>query len=354
LPLGLRKAAALAICTSLFPLCCSPARSDQQRPEETVSGTIYFRKVFDPDGRLWSMNADGSDKSLLPRGVRGEPSHRLHGNYRWFLDVRDIPGQSCPDGGQRRELFAVRSDGLTVQLSDQPDLEPSPITPRWPVHTEDQAISWVARRWDNTGRVVEGGIYLASIALGDNGQVVGLTEQPREPVVRLELALVQDFDPWWRTCAPDIRSHDWSPDGAAVVYDSTKSELCITELPTGWTTRAIAVPACSPVWSPNGKQIAFKIYRPSGEIATIRPDGSDLKIVTVRSSGEWASVTTPTWSPTGGHLAYRQLSPQKPVELPPDTDVFRAAADGHAPINLTADVDTFVSPIAWRSGNADE
>jgi hypothetical protein len=348
LSFGLRTAAALAVCTSLFSLCCSPARSEQHRTEGTVSGTIYFRKVFDSDGRLWSMNAVGSNKSLLPRGVRGEPSRRLHGSHRWFLDIRDIPGQAYPDGGQRRELFAVRSDGLSLQLSDQPDLEPSPLTPRWPIHMEDRAISWVARRWDNTGQVVEGGIYFASVALHDNGQVLGLVAQPRAPVVRLELALVQDFDPWWRTRAPDIRGHDWSPDGTTIVYNSMTSELFIADMSTGRTTRVTDVPACSPVWSPDGKQIAFKIYRPFGEIATIRPDGSHLKIVTVRSSGEYISVTTPTWSPTGGHLAYRRLSHQEPVELPPDADVFVAAADGHGPVNLTADVDTLLIPVAWR------
>jgi hypothetical protein len=95
-------------------------------------------------------------------------------------------------------------------------------------------------------------------------------------------------------------------------------------------------------------RIAFKIAEPSGGIATIGADGSDLKTVTVHPSGEWLSVTTPTWSPTGGHLAYRRLDFRKPVELPADFDVFVAAADGHAPVNLTADVATFLTPVAWR------
>jgi hypothetical protein len=36
------------------------------------------------------------------------------------------------------------------------------------------------------------------------------------------------------------------------------------------------------------------------------------------------------------------------VELPADFDVFVAAADGHAPVNLTADVDTSLIPVGWR------
>ena len=113
-------------------------------------------------------------------------------------------------------------------------------------------------------------------------------------------------------------------------------------------TRVTAMPARSPVWSPDGTRIAFKIGKAFGEIATIRPDGSDLKTVTVRPSGEWLSVTTPMWSPTGQHLAYRQLSFRKPVDFPADFDVFVAPADGRDPVNLTADVDTSLIPVGWR------
>ena len=52
----------MAICTGLFQLSCSPARSESEPSGLPVGGTIYFRKWLDPDGRLWSMNADGSDQ----------------------------------------------------------------------------------------------------------------------------------------------------------------------------------------------------------------------------------------------------------------------------------------------------
>jgi hypothetical protein len=45
---------------------------------------------------------------------------------------------------------------------------------------------------------------------------------------------------------------------------------------------------------------------------------------------------------------YRRVSVTKLVELPADYDVFLAAADGDRPVNLTADVDAFLTPVAWR------
>lgn len=89
------------------------------------TGTIYFSHL----GGTWTMNPDDSNKTPLPAGVSGEPSRFLHGGRRWFLQVRDIPGETYPGQSQwptRREIFAIRDDGnpaYTVQLTTEPDLE---------------------------------------------------------------------------------------------------------------------------------------------------------------------------------------------------------------------------------------
>jgi Tol biopolymer transport system component len=122
----------------------------------------------------------------------------------------------------------------------------------------------------------------------------------------------------------------------------------VAALPAARTARITTVPVMDPAWSPDGRRIAFVLDRSPGGIATIRPDGTELKTVIVHNAAEWSSVTRPLWSPTGGHLAYRQVSFRKPVEFAADFDVFLAAADGDRPVNLTADVDTFLTPVAWR------
>jgi hypothetical protein len=73
-----------------------------------------------------------------------------------------------------------------------------------------------------------------------------------------------------------------------------------------------------------------------------------LKVTAPHTSGKRSVVNTPRWSPSGSHLLYRRVSVPKPVELPADFDVFLAAADGRGAVNLTADVDTFLTPVAWR------
>ncbi|UCG15861.1 MAG: PD40 domain-containing protein [Phycisphaerales bacterium] len=347
-PVKLRWVAVTATGTCLLPLCCSPARSEWQHAREALHGTIYFRDCLDPNGPLWRMNADGSDKTALPPGVRGEPSGQLHGDCRWFLDARGIPGATYPDGGQRRELFAVRSDGLSVQLTEQSDLEPSPFAARWPVHAADRMISWVARRWDHTGQVIEGGIYAGTVIFSDDGQVLGLVEQPRDPLVRLELVDIYDSHTWWRTSVPAIYDHHWSPDGAAIVYESTRSELFIADLRARRTTCLTTGPAIDPAWSPDGMQIAFKISNGAGAIATIRPDGTDTRIISRGRSGRIVGVARPVWSPAGGHVLYQRIGFPRAVELPADVDLLLAPADGDFSANLTADVYTALIPIAWR------
>src|SRR5213593_2014127 len=114
-------------------------------------GTIYFTW----SGLTWTMDGSGGNKTALPAGVSGEPSRLLHGGQRWFLQFTAVAG-TYPDGGQRHELFAIRGDGLlSVQLTDQADLEPfgnpgaNPDS-RFPAGRwtfSDSKVSWIAARW---------------------------------------------------------------------------------------------------------------------------------------------------------------------------------------------------------------
>jgi len=96
----------------------------------------------------------------------------------------------------------------------------------------------------------------------------------------------------------------WSPDGRFIAYlhDAGWSEdttdvtgLYVLDLESGERRLVIAGWASSPDWHPDGEQIAFS----SGDIFTIRADGSDLQQVTSSGNSHF-----PSWSPDGEWLAF--------------------------------------------------
>jgi Tol biopolymer transport system component len=100
---------------------------------------------------------------------------------------------------------------------------------------------------------------------------------------------------------------DWSPDGNQIVFDSS-GRIFLASL-DGGTPLLLVDNGNSPLWSPDGRWIAFT--RPSadaggrGSIWLVHPDGSDAHAV---ADGLWSVG----WSPDGSHLAI--LQGQTPTE----------------------------------------
>jgi WD40 repeat protein len=314
-----------------------------------LPGTIYCCGSPWNDKRLWQMSAD--DKSLrpLPEGVWGEPSRQLHAGHRWFVDVRPVEGQSYPDGGARQELFASCDDGQVVRLTDMPDVEPMPGSPRWPLHGKDSMISWIGRRWDAQGGIVEQGIYAIAVRYDSQGRIATSPELIGRPVVSLALTTVSDSDAWYRAAVPDVDSHDWSPDGRAIAMASVRGRLSVADVKTGETRSPTSRPACDPSWSPDGRTIAFKIREPLAGIAVISSDGSDFEPLFGRSESEPFAVGSPQWSPSGDCVAFgcltgRGQTPEGSVK----TNLLVASTADVGIRNLTGDMPKSLSPIAWR------
>jgi TolB protein len=102
---------------------------------------------------------------------------------------------------------------------------------------------------------------------------------------------------------------DWSPDGMRIaLVDEGRGKLLVTEA-DGANTRAVRLPAgigapVTPSWSPDGSTIAFATSSfgdpESGEIYTVRPDGTGLRRLT--RNGVWD--TSPDWSPDGKRIVF--------------------------------------------------
>ena len=335
------------------------------------SGTIYF----DLNGPVLTMDADGGAKTALPLNVFGQPSQTLHGGRRWFLDVREVPGDPYPDGGARVELFAVRDDGdelFTVQLTDDPRLEVNPRRTfsdrvnkvRWAPFSvdentvvEDAFVSFETVEWDLAQGVANGGgIYVAPIDFDQDGNVVGLMTAP-DPAQPLVSIPVHPRDPDNDGVIDDWRTRtfgfDWAPDGTALVWGEGRLEdpsvLYVVDFqaPTPESVPIAQVDLNgNPRWSPDGSRIALALIE---GIATIAPDGTSLAMI-VRSTGGRQTINSlgnPIWSADGGHLVYSHFE-WNLNNGGSSRDLYRVTATGKGRTNLTTDIDGDPIGVQWR------
>jgi len=110
-----------------------------------------------------------------------------------------------------------------------------------------------------------------------------------------------------RSLTSDGQYPSWSPSGTELVFErhlgSGNSEALFTIRPDGSGLRRITnLPGeqRSAVWSPDGKEIAFEWWTPSGTgLYLIRPDGTHLRRVTTAALPQGR----PAWSPDSRYLA---------------------------------------------------
>lgn len=319
---------------------------------KSLDGTVYFR-LYTDSWRVCSMNPDGGAKTALPENVGINPSHDLHGGHRWFIDFREDPSRTRPDGSRWFELFAVRGDGnedFTVQLTHQDELEPTfhSSEDRWLVG--DVGIAFQGMQWDlDTGEPIQAGVYAAEILFDDEGNVVGLAQQPdpADPLATVPIAAEDwDEDGDVDDYRPMLTGFDFSPDTTAVAWASG-DQLYVTDL--------LADPAADtwliatrnflegPAWSPDGIEIAFGS---EDGIETVLPDGSEPLLV--RGEKKNTSLQWPEWSPDGTHMICRQISRRPNGVSAPADDTVRFRVGGGKLENLTDDIEGQAIPLAWR------
>jgi Tol biopolymer transport system component len=136
----------------------------------------------------------------------------------------------------------------------------------------------------------------------------------------------------------------WSPDGKTIVFtrDTTtsgfagRSRIMVVDVVSGSERLVYALPSWAPGsgwprWSPDGQRILLSYWcyfdveghgcplvgvrnRRRSRLATIRPDGTDLKVLSIKLRAD-----SPAWSPSGTQIVYRcyavASTPRTPAKL---------------------------------------
>ena len=162
----------------------------------------------------------------------------------------------------------------------------------------------------------------------------------RGPVFDLQVADSDGYDAQTVFSSREpIISPVWSPDGAQLAYvafDQKKPIVYVQNLASGKRQIAANLKGnnSAPAWSPDGRQLAIVLTRDGhSQIYSVNADGSGLKRLTTSSGID----TEPNWSPDGKYLLFtsdRGGSPQ----------IYRMPSYGGEPARLSYDGSYNVSP----------
>ncbi len=313
----MRKKTVIFVCLIIVSLLVASAvvtaRGKPPKPPpggEVPPGTLYFTYYDGSDLSVWTMKADGSEKTKLPveSGLDfsygdyttnfGEISHEKHNDNYWFLRFEVIENEYYPDGLPRRELFAVREDNtVKVQMTYDPTLAPSQRDLGGYWAPDDEFISWGAKKWAFDGSEwyldeTQAGVFTATVQFDGNGDITGASSP--ELVWWTEITL--DDDGYWRPRTG--HNHDWAPDKTKFVWQ--RQGIQVVDL-TARTETWIATKS-TPRWSPDGSKITFV----GNGIWTINPDGTDEQLIVPKENTRRINkyVGNPRWSPDSLHISY--------------------------------------------------
>lgn len=235
------------------------------------NGKIAFQR----DGKVHVMRPDGSGEHRLSLGPgnKSQPSWSPSGSRLVY---------TCKLQGANSEICVARADGSrrrTLTTDPASDEEPS-----W----SPDGDSVLFTRYEGPASIA--GAYLIVLDLE----------------TRVERTLLY---------RPDGIYHPrWSPDGSTIAYaaQGMTTELDIFTTPadgSGGETNLTTSPEheTSPSWSPDGALIAFDRFIDTGDVETQRyamftmsPDGSDQRMAVRSGNG-------PVFSPNGRRIAFYDL-----------------------------------------------
>ncbi len=246
--------------------------------------------VWSPDGsklacyssrsgsyQIWIMDADGSNQKMVSDGQREYfyPS--------WSPDGQQLCFQGLTEHNDY-DIFVARADGTGLR----------DITP-------DDRLDQAWPRWSPDGSRI---VYQSQIQDGDTLLPKDLWSVTPSGSRRDNLTKTDEGEEFQAA---------WSPDGKQLAFVSTRhteptdlyrrADIFVIDKDGSHPRRVTyenSVGAFNPAWSPDGKTLAYTLGAVDCEIATVRADGTNRRIVG-RQPGDdmW-----PAWSADGQTLAF--------------------------------------------------
>ena len=232
-----------------------------------ITRTFRWRGEWSPDGRLafvtdgslYTVRADGRDKSRvyrLPAESEGSPIH----NHSWSPDGRlaFVGLQEDERGTLRRAIYTAEADGSGLASVYGPRQQESELS-------VSSNLAWSP----DGGRIaflsrVGGAVKLYTMA-SDGSDL-------RETAGSLGIGAKHG-------------SVSWSPDGSRILV--AKDKVLHVGNADGSNLRRVGLGSRS-AWSPDGSRIAAVTFEEDGSRAllyTMAPDGSDVRFLVARRSG---------------------------------------------------------------------
>ena len=219
------------------------------------------------ESKIAAVRLDTHEKRILP-SVGTYPRYSPTGHLLFERDGR---------------VFAVQFDPQRLEVTGQP----VPVLDGVKTSPNSGAADFMV---SDTGSLV----YLPETAYAHEGLLVWVD---RKQQVKELAAPARHYG------SPHI-----SPDGGRVAVSipsgNSGSDVWVYEVPHGTLTRlTFDEHSSAPLWSPDGKRIAFTTTRPTGPAILVKPaDGSGAEETLV--SGESLIVVPTSWSSDGKFLAY--------------------------------------------------